>query len=637
MICWRCGAEMDDSAIACTTCGAERPRTRRRQAANEAAKNYQKQMQVEDREAAAAKLQAQKEKIAEKPAPAPVQRKQGQAASSRPAIPPASRDVEMEKPRPTKRGGSMPPSKIVPGPAQPMPVMPKDIPMVKRHAPEVVVPQLHGYDRVNWLRLCIIAVSCVLVLVVGIYLFLTQTSPGQRLLAANGREASKEAYQEIGRMYLADGSISQAIWAFEIAQAKDPENLEILVDLGKAYMASNNTERAEMALTRAIQLEPHYPESYRLLIDMMLGQERNFEAQRLAEMALEATEDSMFSTMLSPYIPKPPGVSMIGKIFTEEQDIELSAEEGETIFYVLTDADLYADGIKYTGGQIHLPEGYWKLRAVAVKDNMISAEQVQTYIINKPIPDMPSASPASGQYDRTISVTLRAGKDAKAIYYTVDGTQATTKSKLYEGPIQLAIGKTTLRAIAVNVDDIVSNEMSLTYECAGRSQYAMSEKDTVAGLTLFGTTRSAFEEKYGAPTNESYAGEDSLGKYTKLDYAFGHAVFVDRLNNKEPVLAELSTTSSAFDGPRSTGIGSSMNDVLSAYRDVGGEASANGNRKLYSLDNNRLGMLTRVSDTAYTISYYISPEGAAKQYIELTYHVENDVVTQLEWLRYISQ
>lgn len=629
MICWRCGSELDQTNENCPVCGAARPTQRRRRSIYEA----EPKPASAEQSSAAEDSMAQTRRFTGKASleaatvgvPAAKQRT-GRSASQPPR-------ASAPKAQPPRGSRSLPPQR---GSArarmddeQPDYLAPA--PPVKRHQYEAILPETQSYDHVNWLRLIVIATACVVVLVASLYIFLRVSDPGQQWLASMGREASMEAYHTMGRTNMTDGAITQAVWALEIAQAKDPNNLEVLLDLGRAYLAADNEEMAEVALSRAIEHWPEYPEPYRLLINLMQEQNRDFEAVQLAEIAYEKSGDSQFDTMLGRMTPAMPAVSVRGNRFEEVFDLELSADEGATIYYTLLgDEDPMTEaGIEYTG-PIFLDEGVWKLRAVAEKGGMYSKEQVQTYSINKPIPDMPKASLKSGTYDSVRTVSLSAG-EGTTIYYTMDDTRPTTESSKYEGPITLRIGKMQLRAIAVDVEGKTSNEMSVEYKCEGRTKQTMSESDTIASHKLYSTTMDQFISAHGTPTEELDDGYDVSGTYTKLVYPFGHASFLNR-EGRDSVLVELSTTSTEFSGPRSIGIGSRLEDVIGAFRDEGGEYNAQGGRILYKLTTGKLGMLTKLGEDEYQISYYTKLDNG--QHIELTYYTKAGLVTSMFWVQY---
>lgn len=61
---------------------------------------------------------------------------------------------------------------------------------------------------------------------------------------------------------------------------------------------------------------------------------------------------------------------------------------------------------------------------------------------------------------QNISIT---SPDEGTIYYTLDGTEPTKSSNVYDKPIALPLGQTTVTAINVNNKGVVSNPVSMTY------------------------------------------------------------------------------------------------------------------------------------------------------------------------------
>ncbi len=337
--------------------------------------------------------------------------------------------------------------------------------MIRRHEYQAITVQPQSYDHVNWIRLLVISVACVLLLGAGIFFFLRSTTPGQRWLAASGREASGEAYHEVGRMFMAEGAISRAVTALEVAQIKEPDNLEIIVDLGRAYMGNGQYDRAELAFSYAIENWPAYPEPYRLMINNLIEQNRNYEALDLVRIASEGTGDSYFQTLYRELIPATPSANPLGGRFNKETEIELTTPEKEAeIYYTTLNEDPRVSGILYEGPFI-LPEGGWRVRAVAKKDGMFSEELVQNYSVIKDVPDMPRASHGPGSFAQPIRIKLfpriedEKANDIIAIYYTTDGTAPYDSQREMPTPnaiqfdfkdenasILLRIGKTTVRA-----------------------------------------------------------------------------------------------------------------------------------------------------------------------------------------------
>lgn len=75
----------------------------------------------------------------------------------------------------------------------------------------------------------------------------------------------------------------------------------------------------------------------------------------------------------------------------------------------------------------------------------------------------PSADPVSGDYDKYFTVAL-SSQNASSIYYTLDGSEPTKESTLYEGPVEINTeGMTVLRAVAVNDKEMVSRVFAAEY------------------------------------------------------------------------------------------------------------------------------------------------------------------------------
>ena len=73
----------------------------------------------------------------------------------------------------------------------------------------------------------------------------------------------------------------------------------------------------------------------------------------------------------------------------------------------------------------------------------------------------PTFSPAGGMYKTSVEVTITTATEGASIYYTLDGSDATTSSTLYNGPITLT-ETTTIKAIAEK-DGNTSSQTTATY------------------------------------------------------------------------------------------------------------------------------------------------------------------------------
>lgn len=99
----------------------------------------------------------------------------------------------------------------------------------------------------------------------------------------------------------------------------------------------------------------------------------------------------------------------------------------------------------------------------------------------------PVFSPAGGTYTDSVEVTITTATAGATIYYTVDGTDATTNSLLYKAPVKLK-ANTTLKAIAVN-DTLKASYQATANYIIKESGGVVTPTDATIALnnTLFGT------------------------------------------------------------------------------------------------------------------------------------------------------
>jgi uncharacterized protein YjiK len=100
-----------------------------------------------------------------------------------------------------------------------------------------------------------------------------------------------------------------------------------------------------------------------------------------------------------------------------------------------------------------------------------------------PLPQTPFASPATGTYAGTQSVTLTTPTSAASIYYTTDGSTPTASSSVYSSPISVSASE-TVKAIAVS-----RNNSS----AAGSSSYTITGAAATPVISLAAGTYSSVQ------------------------------------------------------------------------------------------------------------------------------------------------
>lgn len=498
---------------------------------------------------------------------------------------------------------------------------------------------------VNWALLWTVVIALILVGMGGALVFLTQTDPGQLILARMGRDANATALWSYGQELLDQGYIDRSIETFEMAYEQEPEREDIydrLQQLADAYEAADRDADAEMVYTKLYtELEPENPVAYQAIVRMMENQNRRMELSSFLKLAYEKTGEVSFRRQREELIPKTPTASLEAGRHMPEKDVELLSAEDYDIYYIM-DAEgiLPEDGTLYTSA-IHLSEGSHTLRAVAVSNDLISDEVALQYTINLPVPMAPYASLAPGAYETRQRIWLRTNipdEDKTAndadkrtdltIYYTIDGQTPTSNSPIYTGePFYLPGGKKVIvKAVAVNGYGKVSNVMEREYKINISFKRYFNESDVFSDFTIMETSRDAFVKKHGSPLEETAIEDTAVsGTKVKLAYSWGEARFC--MTDKGQVLYYLDTVSTSAVGPRKTKIGMAEKEVTEKFRDMGQTYDQNGDRSIYYDDAEGFAKLYHLDDTHDRLdySYYRTDNGTVK----LSYHLENGKVVRM--------
>jgi hypothetical protein len=124
--------------------------------------------------------------------------------------------------------------------------------------------------------------------------------------------------------------------------------------------------------------------------------------------------------------------------------ITITAESGASIYYTkngstpTAESDLYTGPVTINSGTV--------LKAVAIKSGVKSSIVTRTYSYLQA--SEPVFSPTLQYYTGPIEVTMTSATSGSQIYYTLDGTNPTTSSTLYAGPIAINQGVVEVKAIA---------------------------------------------------------------------------------------------------------------------------------------------------------------------------------------------
>lgn len=271
----------------------------------------------------------------------------------------------------------------------------------------------------------------------------------------------KNSYNGIvsaGNKALERQEYTEASDAFRRAINKKKERPEAYTGLSRVYLAQNDPDAAESVFLDAIGEQTVNSDLYGACIDFYIDTDQQMEIPGLLDEATDQVRE-----VLSEYIIEEPQFSLDAKeTYEEVQQLTLTAGKGLTIYYTVDGSDPDTGSTKYTE-PIQLDEGETTVTAIAVnKKGIPSMPEAKEYVIELPIEDAPAVSPSTGQYETATSIEIKVPEGYQA-YYTTDGSDPTTASAKYSGPVDMPEGETLFKAVLVSGDGRLSGITTRNY------------------------------------------------------------------------------------------------------------------------------------------------------------------------------
>ncbi len=299
------------------------------------------------------------------------------------------------------------------------------------------------------LKLAVTVFICAVVIVIGVCIWLG------RSMRVNTYDYQIEQAQE----RYAQQEYEKALDHAENAAGLNKRQTEPYMLMAAIYLDMDETNKAISALEQVLELDKEAEEAYGMLISIYEEEEKLYKISQLLEDAPTVIREAF-----PEYIAVTPEFSVDEMTHNTEIEVELLVEEG-IIYYTLdnTTPD-EEDGLLYSE-PIEVGEGTTTIRAISINEKGIVSNEVKmTYEIIFDLPDAPLIEPATGTYTEALEVVVTAGTD-ETIYYTLDGSDPTTDSARYSGPVQLDENKDyVFSAIAVGQNGKASGITRRSYD-----------------------------------------------------------------------------------------------------------------------------------------------------------------------------
>ena len=232
---------------------------------------------------------------------------------------------------------------------------------------------------------------------------------------------------------------------YKQAISKNTKKADAYTGLADVYQSQDKTDEGTTLFEEAVSKQSGNVELYKACMDFYLKSDQNMEIPEL----LDSVNDSMLEK-LSDYVVDEPKFSLEDSTtYDDVQKLLLTADK-DTIYYTTDGTDPDLTSTKYTSEGIQISEGETTIKAIAVnKKGVPSTIGKKTYTVEFPVEDAPAVSPSTGQYDEAVQIEVKV-PDGYTAYYTTDGTDPTTASTKYTGPIDMPKGETLFKVVLVN-------------------------------------------------------------------------------------------------------------------------------------------------------------------------------------------
>lgn len=247
-----------------------------------------------------------------------------------------------------------------------------------------------------------------------------------------------------GNNAIEDKRYNAAYKYFQEASEKSPEKPEAYAGMAKVLTIQDQLNEAENIFITQLAQQQKNAKIYRAAAEFYVETK---QTEKIPIMLDNCEEESVLSEM-SDYLVEVPMFSLEDGTYEEVQTLELSSNEGYTVYYTLDETEPSVEnGTKY-GTEIKLDEKEWVVKAICVNDKGIpSLTETRKINVELPIADPPIVSPSSGLYEENMEITIQV-PDGFTAYYVFGSTEPTKDNwTAYDGPISMPEGNKIFSAV----------------------------------------------------------------------------------------------------------------------------------------------------------------------------------------------
>lgn len=264
---------------------------------------------------------------------------------------------------------------------------------------------------------------------------------------------------EMAQKELVDKNYENALSYYKNALALTPDDITARLCMADIYMQQKEYDSAMVLYMEIITLDEKNAEAYEGLIAIY---EEKEEYDKIKELASDLTDTKLLELFSGYLVAEPVFYPDAGTcdIFTT---VTIFSIEDFEIYYTMDGSDPTESGSLYPKSGIELKDvDNYTIKAACRNEKGIYSDVITAkYKTQAVAPDYPEVTPDGGTMEDITFVTITADEGC-SIYYTWDGTDPTSASNLYTGPIEVPEGNNILSIIIINDKTKLTSEIYRT-------------------------------------------------------------------------------------------------------------------------------------------------------------------------------
>lgn len=324
----------------------------------------------------------------------------------------------------------------------------------------------------------------------------------------------------------AEGNAEEAAGYYERAVELEPDNVSLRFLLAGAYEQAGWEDAYLNCLLDILRFPSVTEEEITSVYKRIIAVYRDREDYASINTLLMNTENTDIRVMFQNYMALPPEFSFQAGNYAEVLPLKLTASIPGTIYYT-TDGTIPDENSSVYTTPIFLDTGSHTISALFVNEYGIKSEVVaRSYVVDVLKPTAPEVETYSGEYTVPTLISVVVPQDGR-VYYTMDGTDPTEASAVYNDPIPMPLGKSNFKFVVYDKNGVASDYTTREYELILQTEF--TEAQAVDALVELLVKTGRITDTYGRLPNEQPGRYLYMFRYTLSIPEQGHFYIVSEV------------------------------------------------------------------------------------------------------------